>query len=440
MAGTYSKSIVEGESPQYAYALAILSGGIAYIAPQLGTPVAAWLFYALPAALFGFIWPDRGLRWGGLLCLPLISLIFFDMLGTGLIGGILSHGTILVKALSSACLGAYVGSKLSVRNIAKRFPKRQVNSKKLKSNGRSAQSGLALKELAAPRASVETVLSSQSSGGHVQALEPVNHFHGLDAALIKATQEGDLNRIKLLIADGADVNAKSRDEWLPLMYAALDASNDTGWTALMIATIEGHVDVVRVLLEYGAEVSAENNRGWTALRFAVSMDETEILYMLLAAGAEANIADHEGKTALMQAAGENIEGSLKALLDAGANPQLADNKGQTALMIAQKHGPTKIIKILKKAEAQASNDIDAPVNIPQDDNPKATDKTHRVIKIPRDPFYGLIDNYDVIPREAALPSRCEETGHEGNEEDCRDYAWKNNIDEPSELGWWLVFK
>ena len=434
-----------------------MSGGIAYIAPQLGAPVAAWLFYAISAALFGFIWPDRGLRWGVWLCLPFISLVCFDVLVTGSIRGILSNGPIIIKALSSACLGAYVGSKLSVRNITSRLPNRQLNRKKLNSHGKSAQNGLVLKELAAPLASVKTLCSSHSSNDHMRAIAPVNNFNGLNDALIKEAQEGDLKRIKLLIANGADVNAKSRAQCMPLMFAALggdvemvktpfgeesalDASGDKGWTALMIATIEGHLDVVRALLEHGAQVSTENNQGWTALRLAVSMNETEILHMLLDAGAEVNIADHESKTALMQAAGENIEESLKALLDAGADPHIKDHKGQTALMIAQKQAHTKIIKLLKEAEAKASTDIDAPINIPHDNKPKATIKTHRVIKIPRDQYYGLIDKYDVIPIEAPLPSRYEETGREGNEEACRDYAWKNNIDEPSELAWWLVFK
>jgi Ankyrin repeats (3 copies) len=161
--------------------------------------------------------------------------------------------------------------------------------------------------------------------------------------------------------------------------------------------------------------------------------------VLLDAGADANIADHEGKTALMQAAGENIGESLKALLDAGADPHIKDHNEQTALMIAQKQGQTEIIKLLKEAEAKASTSIGASVNIPNDDSSKVVNKTHRVIKIPRDQYYGLLERYDVIPRGVSLPYGCEETGLEGNEEECWHNAWKSNIGEPSELGWWLRF-
>jgi ankyrin repeat protein len=454
MAGTHSKSILKRESPQYAYALAIFSGGIAFMAPQLGAPVAPWLSYAILAALFGSIWPHKALQWGGWLCLPIVVMVCFDFVLTGSIGMLSSTGTIFFKSLTSSCLGAYVGSKLSVRKIANRFAHGHADRRRPSSNGNRARSGLALEELAVPLASAQTIYSGHSSGALALATEPVAHFHDLNAALIKAAQEGDFKRVKLLIADGADVNAKSRDQWMPLTIAAQGfdvetaktlfgqgaaLDSDQGWTALMIATIEGHVEVVRALLEHGAQVNAGNNKGWTALRFAVSMDETEILRVLLDAGADANIKDHEGKTALMQAAGENSKESLKALLDAGANPHIKDHHEQTALSIGQKQGHTEIIKLLKEAEAKAATKIETPPHILDDENSNAIDKTHRVIKKWRDQYYGLVDRYDVILIEAALPYGYEETGREGNEEECRDYAWKSNIDEPSELGWWLGF-
>ncbi|MDT5120730.1 MAG: hypothetical protein QOC96_212 [Acidobacteriota bacterium] len=367
MAVTRAHSVPERESPQYASALAILSGGIAFIAPQFGAPVSTWLSCALLAALFGSIWPSQALQWAGWLCLPLLLMMCFDVISTKNLGGVLSSdGTLFVETLSSACLGAYVGSKLSVRKLAHRAAHRRV--RKLRSNGNGARTGRAVKELNAPLKSVETSLSSQSASATAPAIEPVAHLHTRNAALIKAAQEGDLNGIRLLMADGADVNASSNEQWTPFTIAAegfaletvntlfgqsaaLDSSVNQGWTALMIATIAGHLEVVRALVEKGAQVNALNHQGWTALRFAVSMDETEILHLLLDAGADANLPDHEGKTALMQAAGENIHDSLKMLLDAGADPHLKDHNQQTALMIAERQNHTEIIKLLKETDA-----------------------------------------------------------------------------------------
>jgi hypothetical protein len=207
----------------------------------------------------------------------------------------------------------------------------------------------------------------------------------------------------------------------------------------MTATIEGHLGVVRTLIEQGAHVDAENDEGWTALRFAVSMDETEIVRLLLGAGANPNLVDREGTTALMQAAGENLEGIVKLLLDVGADPRLEDRRGQTAAAFAQKHGHVEIATALKKAESRSFAAFVAEEHIPHDAISILAEKTHRVIRIRRDQYFGLIDRYDVIRTGSPLPNGWEETGREGTEEECRDYSWKNNIDEPSELGWWLVF-
>jgi uncharacterized protein YbdZ (MbtH family) len=111
----------------------------------------------------------------------------------------------------------------------------------------------------------------------------------------------------------------------------------------------------------------------------------------------------------------------------GADPRVKDRDRQTALMIAQRQGHTRVIKLLKAAEAKAADELKAPVNIPLEAS-KASDKTHRVIKVLRDHGYGSMARYNAIPLGAALPVGCEETGREGNEEECLDYAWRSSID------------
>lgn len=382
MASAYSDYILEGKTPQYAYALVILSGGIAFVASQLGAPIAAWLSFALLAACYGSIWPDKAWQWGVWLCLPIILLICSDLIVTGSTFGLLSNGPIFVKVLPSAFFGAYVGSKLSVRKLGNLFSPGHVSRKRVSSGG--AQTGLVLKEMAVPTAIFKN-FSSRNSQTPEQSLARVADFPSLNVSLVKAVQEGDLNRINLLVAQGADINAASSDQWTPLMIASSggdiemvkilfgegampDASSGKGWTALMIATVEGRVEVVRALLEHGAQANASNNRGLTALRLAVSMDETEILRALLDAGADVNLKDNEGRTALMQAADENIQGSLKVLLGAGADPSLKDNREQTALMIARAKGHSKIIKLLKEAEAKASTGNDARLSLAENDD------------------------------------------------------------------------
>jgi ankyrin repeat protein len=89
---------------------------------------------------------------------------------------------------------------------------------------------------------------------------------------------GDLEMVKLLIANGADVNQK----------------NVRGATALMAAAIDGTASVVRYLLEQGADVNARDKDGTTALMCAEGRrayfdaeDREEIIQVLRRAKAEA---------------------------------------------------------------------------------------------------------------------------------------------------------
>ena len=45
----------------------------------------------------------------------------------------------------------------------------------------------------------------------------------------------------------------------------INIPDDCGWTALMGASMEGHWDIVKYLINEGADVDAKNNYGWTAL-------------------------------------------------------------------------------------------------------------------------------------------------------------------------------
>jgi ankyrin repeat protein len=387
MTSTYSGSILEGKSPQYAYALVVLSGGIAVIIPQLGSPrsawpMAAWLFYALVAALFSFAWPHKAWQWAVWLCLPIFVLLCFDIVVIGA-KAFPRHGTLFIKALLSAGLGVYTGLKLSRLKISNRYETARANRRRVSRQGN--QSPAVLIEPASLLSGGKFVFQSQRPNGTKKEVEPIARRYGLNGALLNAAREGDHHKIRLLVGEGADVNVEGGNDWTPLMTAALDgdvetvkalfggqvntdAQCDRGWTALMTATVEGHVEVVRELIAHGAQVDARNNRGWTALRFAVSMDETEILRLLLDSGADANISDDEGEMPLMQAARENLSDCLQMLLDARADTQARDMNSQTALMSARSYGHTKIIRLLTEAEAKAVAASDVPINFLSEDD------------------------------------------------------------------------
>jgi hypothetical protein len=125
----------------------------------------------------------------------------------------------------------------------------------------------------------------------------------INKELIKGAQRGGAQRVKELIAQGADVNTKRR----------------SGWTSLMIASRRGHTETVNALLAAGADVNTKEPTGRTSLMMASRKGHTEIVKALLAAGADANIKDKHGYTCLKMAAISGHIDIVKALLAAGAD-------------------------------------------------------------------------------------------------------------------------
>ena len=89
-------------------------------------------------------------------------------------------------------------------------------------------------------------------------------------SLHNAAKNGDIEQVKKLIAQGADVNAKGRH----------------GLMALTIASEKGHVDVVKALLSKGADVNVKDSSGQTALLYAFEDSHREIVQLLEKAGAK----------------------------------------------------------------------------------------------------------------------------------------------------------
>jgi ankyrin repeat protein len=134
--------------------------------------------------------------------------------------------------------------------------------------------------------------------------------------LLACAHRGAVPAVEMLIARGADVNAK--DSW-------------RGQTALMWAAAENHAELIKVLLAGGAVVDARSNGNFTALMFAVRQDAREAVRLLLAAGADVNLTGPNGQD-LLRLAINNRHYTLGAtLLDAGARPMTRDKQGETPL-------------------------------------------------------------------------------------------------------------
>ena len=147
--------------------------------------------------------------------------------------------------------------------------------------------------------------------------------------------------------------------------AAVNAQTDEG-TALMMAVRRGQTEIVKLLLARGAQVDAKHRLGDSALIMSArrSIPEmnppqgqplpppaSEIMSLLLARGSDPNLIGHWGQTALMEA---NTAAKVKLLLSHGAQVNVRDEMGKTALVHAVDRGDVEVVEALLQAGADAS--------------------------------------------------------------------------------------
>ncbi len=107
-----------------------------------------------------------------------------------------------------------------------------------------------------------------------------------------------------------------------------DSRNETGSTfALWEAVKKRNPALVRLLIGSGASANTENVHGMTALHLAAQLDQQQILRYLLQHGAEPGRRSKDGRTPLHFACGAE---AVTLLLKHGADPGLKDRSGRTA--------------------------------------------------------------------------------------------------------------
>ena len=92
-------------------------------------------------------------------------------------------------------------------------------------------------------------------------------------------------------------------------------------TALLYAAVNGHMEVVKVLVARGADVDAQDSVGGTALMYAVWKGHTDVVRILLAAGAAVDKKGRDGRTALSVAEKDGRAEIIKLLKETAAKPQ-----------------------------------------------------------------------------------------------------------------------
>ena len=109
--------------------------------------------------------------------------------------------------------------------------------------------------------------------------------------------------------------------------------------ALRLAAVNGHSQIVKLLLEAGTDKDAADHNGMTALHLAAWNGPSDVAKLLLEAGADKDRTDNGGSTALHCAASTGHLEVVKLLVEAGARQDLADGFGRLPMDLAFEWAP-----------------------------------------------------------------------------------------------------
>ena len=201
--------------------------------------------------------------------------------------------------------------------------------------GRSMGLAIVMSALIAGVMGVATVGTASAAGNGAVA----------DAVETLAADERT-ERVRALIAEGADVNDAQADGMTGLHWAAY--YDDTATAQLLIGA--------------GADVNAANRYGVPPLSLAATNANGALVSALLDAGADPNVGLEGGESVLMTAARTGSVAAVRALLVAGADPNAVERRGQTALMWAAAEGHNDIVHTLVEAGARIGTTLPSGFN------------------------------------------------------------------------------
>ncbi|KAK4077918.1 uncharacterized protein Triagg1_3612 [Trichoderma aggressivum f. europaeum] len=194
--------------------------------------------------------------------------------------------------------------------------------------------------------------------------------------LIIASYYGHHAVVKLLVEEGADIEAKDGDGQTPLLWAAIvghetvvkllvekgadiEVEDNFGQTPLSRAAENGHEAIVQLLAEKGAGIEAEREDCLAPILWAAMAGHEAVVKLLIEQGADIEVKDEDGQTPLSWAAVAGHEAVVKLLVEKGANIEAKDGDGRTPLLQAAEYGRLAIVTLLveKGADVKVKDDL-----------------------------------------------------------------------------------
>jgi ankyrin repeat protein len=251
------------------------------------------------------------------------------------------------------------GADLNAKSKSPEFPKVKVDAATMVVTA-LPKGGFTALLLAAREGAIDGVRALAEAGADLNATDP-DGTSALNMAIINAHYEV----AALLVEKGANLGVADTAGMTPL-YAAIDMKHQEPLINRPLARPSGPMqplDIIKVLLAHGADPNARLktpllmrqhnggdaslNEGATPLMRAAKVSDVTTMSLLLDKGADPNLRLRNQNTALMVAASrqgrnagpeENTIAAMKLLIDRGADPNLVNDNGETALHIAVARG------------------------------------------------------------------------------------------------------
>jgi ankyrin repeat protein len=150
-----------------------------------------------------------------------------------------------------------------------------------------------------------------------------------NTALVHAVALGDVEIVRVLLDAGADPDLKGG-----------------GYTPLGFAALHGHARIASLLLKAGANPNFKSSDGNTPLTAAAGMNRVAVIRVLMRVHPDYTLFNSEGRTALSLAALENFEEAVHAMLEAGVDVNVQDQNKGTALDATTESDNKRIQKLL----------------------------------------------------------------------------------------------
>ncbi|XP_017285070.1 histone-lysine N-methyltransferase EHMT2 isoform X5 [Kryptolebias marmoratus] len=210
------------------------------------------------------------------------------------------------------------------------------------------------------------------------------------SALHAAAQRGLLEICYMLVQAGADVDAKDKDQRTPLLEAIINNHidvaryliqngaciyhvEDDGYTGLHHAAKFGNLEIVKMLLETGqVDVNAQDSGGWTPIIWAAEHKHVEVIKSLLNRGADVTINDKELNVCLHWAAYAGNVDIAELVLNAGCSLSSVNVHGDTPLHIAAREGFLDCVTLFLSRGADIdimNREGDTPLTLAKADTP-----------------------------------------------------------------------